>query len=41
MDWFQGYWIGIVEYMAWAVYHIGQIALVVRVILFQEKLRAN
>lgn len=41
MDWFQGYWIGIVEYMAWAVYHIGQIALVTRVILLQERLRAN
>lgn len=41
MDWFQGYWIGIVEYMAWAVYHIGQIALVTRVILLQERLRPN
>jgi len=39
MDWFQGYWIGIVEYMAWAVYHIGQIALVTRVILLQERMR--
>ncbi|MDQ1280294.1 MAG: hypothetical protein QG670_1557 [Thermoproteota archaeon] len=41
MDYFQGYWIGIVEYMAWAVYHIGQIALVTRVILLQERLRAG
>jgi hypothetical protein len=35
----QGYWIGQVEYVAWAVYHIGNIALITRVILLQEKLR--
>jgi hypothetical protein len=35
----QGYCIGQVEYVAWAVYHIGNIALITRVILLQEKLR--
>lgn len=35
----QGYLIGQVEYVAWAVYHIGNIALITRVILLQERLR--
>jgi len=39
MDYFQGYWIGIVEYMAWAIYYIGNIALITRVILLQERMR--
>lgn len=35
----QGYLIGQVEYVAWAVYHIGNIALITRILLLQERLR--
>ena len=40
-EWSQIYLIGQVEFMVWMAYYIGMLALMVRIFLFQEKLRAG
>jgi len=39
--WSQIYLIGQVEFMVWMAYYIGMLALMVRIFLFQEKLRGG
>jgi len=37
--WLQAYWIGQIEFTVWMVYDIGTMALIVRILLLQEKVR--